>query len=90
MKRIVTAVVVLASMSSFAAVTVRYHNGDSQKHTFNAVCSGSKYTVTFDASTTSSTTIQGSAPCKVTHGGGEITLNGDEKLEIKDGKISKQ
>lgn len=89
MKRIIATVAVLASMSSFAAVTVRYHNGDSKKHTFDALCSGSKYTVSFDASTTSSVTIQGSGPCEVTHGGGKISLSGGENLEIKDGKISK-
>ena len=77
----------LVSLTASAAVTVSYYNRDSQKHTFEALCSGSKYTVSFDGSTTSSVTIQGSGPCKVQHQGGSVTLNGGEKLEIKDGKI---
>lgn len=79
----------LLSLSASAAVTVRYHNGDSQKHVFSAVCSGSKYTVTFDASTTGSTTIQGSGPCKVSTPGGEVELKQDDKIEIKNGTIKK-
>jgi hypothetical protein len=77
----------LVALTAQAAVTVRYHNGDSQKHTFQAVCSGSNYTVTFDASTTGSTTIQGSAPCVVKSQGGDVTLKGGENVEIKNGKI---
>ncbi len=73
----------LWALSADAAVTVRYYNRDSQKRTFEATCSGSKYTVTFDGSTTSSTTIQGSAPCQV----GGVSLKGGENIEIKDGKI---
>lgn len=71
-----------------AAVTVDYYNKDSKDYTFDAVCSGSKYTLSVRSSTTGASTIQGSAPCKVQHAGGEITLNGGEKIEIKDGKIS--
>ena len=36
---------------------------------------------------TGAATIQGSSPCVVKHDGGEITLKGDEKIEIKDGVI---
>jgi hypothetical protein len=85
------AVFVLASTAvAHAAVTVRYHNGDSKKHTFDAVCSGSKATLVTDGNTTGTATIQGSGPCKVKHAGGEIELKGGEQLEIKDGKISKK
>lgn len=77
----------LAALTAEAAVTVRYHNGDSQKHTFDAVCSGSKTSVTFDASTTGSATIQGSADCIVKFQGGEVKLKGGENIEIKNGKI---
>ena len=77
----------LFSLTASAAVTVRYYNRDSRKYTFDAVCSGSKYTVTFDGSTTSSTTIQGSGPCKVKDAGGEVELKGGEHIEIKDGRI---
>lgn len=71
-----------------AAVTVRYHNGDSQKHVFEAVCSGSKSKLETSGNTTGSATIQGSGPCKVSHAGGTIELRGGEQLEIKNGKIS--
>lgn len=74
--------------SALAAVTVQYHNGDSQRHTFDAVCSGSKASLVTDGNTTGTATIQGSGPCKVKHAGGEVELKGGEKLEIKDGKIS--
>ena len=75
--------ITLCALTADAAVTVRYYNRDSQKHTFEATCSGSKYTVSFDGSTTSSVTIQGSAPCHV----GGVTLKGGENIELKDGKI---
>lgn len=77
----------LFALSADAAVTVRYHNGDSKKYTFEAVCSGSHTSVTFDGSTTASATIQGSGPCKVKDAGGEVTLKGNETIEIKDGRI---
>ncbi len=79
----------LISLSASAAITVTYHNGDSKDHKFDAICSGSKYEVKFDHSTTGSATIQGSGPCTVKHAGGEIKLNQGDKIEIKDGKISK-
>ena len=78
----------LASSFAFAAVTVRYYNKDSKNYEWPAKCSGSKYTVKFTSSTTGSTTIQGSAPCVVKAPGGEVTLEGGEKIEIKDGKIT--
>jgi hypothetical protein len=77
----------LFSLAADAAVTVRYYNRDSKKYTFDATCSGSHTTVTFDGSTTSSSTIQGSGPCKVKDAGGEVTLKGGENIEIKDGRI---
>lgn len=79
----------LLSLSASAAVTVRYYNKDSQKHTFTAICSGSKTSVTFDASTTSSTTIQGSGPCKVETTHGIVELKQDDKIEIHNGAIKK-
>lgn len=88
MKQLMLAAALLTSASAFAAVTVRYHNGDSSKHTFDAVCSGSKSQLVTDSSTTGSATIQGSGPCKVSHAGGTVELKGGEQIEIKDGKIS--
>lgn len=84
----VFALIMMFAGTAFAAVTVRYYNKDSKTHTFEAVCSGSKKKVTFKASTTSSTTIQGSGPCKVKTSAGEVTLKGGEKIEIKNGKIT--
>ena len=92
LKTLALSLVILALLAgtAFAYVTVRYHNSDSQKHTFNAVCSGSSYTLEVDASTTASYTIQGSSPCKVKHAGGEIELKGGENIEIKNGVITIQ
>lgn len=71
-----------------AAVTVEYHNGDSKNYEWPAKCSGSSYTVKFSSNTTGATTIQGSSPCVVKAPGGEVTLKGGEKIDIKDGKIT--
>jgi len=88
MKRLIVLAALVSSASAFAAVTVRYHNGDSSKHTFDAVCSGSKSQLVTDGNTTGSATIQGSGPCKVTHAGGTVELKGGENIDIKDGKIA--
>lgn len=87
MLRLIAPFALFAATAS-AAVTVDYYNKDSEAHSFEAVCSGSKYTLEVRGSTTGATTLQGSAPCKVKHAGGEITLTGGEKIEIKDGKIT--
>jgi hypothetical protein len=83
------AVGVFFTVNAFAAVTVRYYNKDSKQYVWNAVCSGTNLTVTFDSSRTSSTTIQGSGPCTVkTDSGDTVTLNDGANIEIKDGKIT--
>lgn len=82
------AAVAFTASTAYAAVTVRYYNKDSQSHTFQAVCSGAKHELKVSGSTTGSSTIQGSAPCKVTHAGGTVELKGGENIEIKDGKIT--
>ncbi len=82
------AFVLLFCVNAFAAVTVRYYNKDSQAYTWDAVCSGTKLTVTFDASRTSSTTIQGSGPCTVHTGNGDVTLADGANITISGGKIS--
>lgn len=87
LSRLAIAAVTLFSLTASAAVTVQYYNRDSKKHEFVATCSGSKSKAVFDSSTTSSYTIQGSGPCVVQTGGGDVTLKGGEKIEIKDGKI---
>ena len=90
MKRLMLAAV-LVSSSAFASMTLRYENKDSKAYAAEAVCSGSKQDpVKFSASTTSSVSIQGSAPCKVSLGGETITFDGDANITIKDGKLSKK
>ncbi|MBP6633459.1 MAG: hypothetical protein KA297_28830, partial [Kofleriaceae bacterium] len=42
----------LAASPAVASVYVKYYNKDSKKHVFDATCSGSKYKVEFNASTT--------------------------------------
>jgi hypothetical protein len=83
------AFVLLYSVNALAAVTVRYYNKDSKAYTWNAVCSGTNLTVTFDASRTASTTIQGSGPCVVkTDSGDSVTLGDGVNIEIQDGKVT--
>jgi hypothetical protein len=71
-------------------VTVRYYNKDSTAYTWDAVCSGTHLTVTFDSSRTSSTTIQGSGPCTVKTGSGDVTLSDGANIVIQGGKITVQ
>jgi hypothetical protein len=84
---LIMAALTFASLTASAAVTVRYYNHDSQKYEFQATCSGSKYPAIFDSSRTSSYTIQGSGPCTVHTGAGDVTLKDGDNIEIKDGKI---
>ena len=71
------------------AMTLAYENNDSHAYAAEAVCSGSKQDpVKFSASTTSSVSIQGSSPCKLTLNGATYEFTGDAKTLIKDGKIS--
>jgi hypothetical protein len=80
---------VLMCFSASAAITVDYENKDSKEYKWEAVCSGSKTSgVTFKGSTTSASSIQGSAPCTVKTDGGDVVLKGGEKILIKDGKIT--
>ncbi len=90
MKKFITVIlaIVFTSSIAWAAVTVRYHNGDSKDYEWDAVCHGSKYKVKFSHSTTSSTTIQGSSPCTVKTPAGDVVLKGGENIEIKNGKIT--
>ena len=91
MKHLLTLAVLVVSSSAFASMTLRYENKDSKAYSAEAVCSGSKQDpVQFSASTTSSVSIQGSSPCKVTLNGETITFTGDAHVTIKDGKLTKQ
>ena len=90
MKNLILAAV-LVSSSAFASMTIRYENKDSKAYEASAVCSGSSQDpVKFSSSTTSSVSIQGSTPCKVTLNGTTITFDGDANVIIKDGKMSKK
>jgi hypothetical protein len=81
--------VALVSVPAFASMTLRYENKDSKAYAAEAICSGSKQDpVKFSSSTTSSVSIQGSSPCKVTLNGQTTTFTGDANITIKDGKIS--
>ncbi|MGN6104898.1 MAG: hypothetical protein ACTHU0_07335 [Kofleriaceae bacterium] len=83
------AVATLFSASvAWASMTIRYYNEDSQDYAWDATCSGSKYKVKFDKSKTSSVSIQGSTPCTIHTGNGDVTFKGDAKIRIKNGKIT--
>lgn len=74
--------------TSFAAITIRYYNKDSKSYTFKVNMDGSTKEVTFDASKTSSVTIQGSGTyCKIETSCGTIEIKDGASIEIKDGCI---
>jgi hypothetical protein len=78
------------TVSSFAAVTIRYYNKDSKSHTFKVKIDGSYKEVTFDASKTGDVTIQGGATeCIIYTSCGEVTIKAGASIEIKDGCIKK-
>lgn len=68
-----------------AAVTVDYRNHDSVERVFEAICSGSRASITFEGGTTGAATMQGSAPCKIRSGDRDVELRGGEDVEIRDG-----
>jgi hypothetical protein len=85
---LLSALVLATAGSSFAAVTIRYYNKDSKSHTFTVKIDGSSKEVTFDASKTSSVTIQGGAKtCIIETSCGKIEVKDGANIEIKDGCI---
>ncbi len=74
--------------TALAAVTVQYSNTDSTTYEWEAICGGTHLKVKFNSHTTSTTTIQGSAPCVIKTPSGDVTVKGGEKLDIKNGKIT--
>lgn len=88
-KLIILSVLMLVSFtSSFAAVTIRYYNKDSKSYTFKVNLDGNSKEVTFDASKTSSVTVQGSGTvCKIETSCGTIEIKDGMSIEIKDGCI---
>lgn len=92
MKKLICTVAVLTffATTAFSAVTIRYYNKDSKSVTFKVKIDGSWKEVTFDGSKTSSVTIQGGATeCIIVTSCGEVKIKTDDKIEIKDGCISK-
>lgn len=72
-----------------ASVYIKYYNADSKTYKFDVKIAGTKTTVEFGASRTSSVTIQGgSTECIVYTSCGEIKLVTDVKITIKNGCIT--
>jgi len=94
MKRLIKSFAMLMVMlfiisTTNAAVTLRYYNKDSKKHTMTVKISGSTKEVTFESSRTSSVTIQGSATtATIITSFGKIEVKDGDNIEIKDGKIT--
>lgn len=80
----------LVASTAWAGVYVRYHNDDGVDYKWQAVCHGSTYTVEFGSSRTADATIQGDSPCVLETPKGKVTLQGGERIEIKDGKVTIQ
>ncbi len=71
-----------------ASVYVKYYNKDSQKYVWKVKMNGLTKEVTFDGSTTSAATIQGSGTtCIVETPCGNIELKDNMKIEISKGCI---
>jgi len=96
MRRILKTFAVVIALLFFvstvnAAVTLRYYNKDSKKHTMTVKMSGSKKEVTFESSRTASVTIQGSATkATIITSHGKVEVEDGDNIEIKDGKITVQ
>ncbi|WP_109832618.1 hypothetical protein [Reichenbachiella versicolor] len=87
-KLLVIALVFSASIAQ-AGVTLRYYNKDSKDWTFDVKISGSSKTVEFNSSRTSSVTIQGgNDKAEIKTECGWITVEDDDRIEIKDGCIT--
>jgi hypothetical protein len=74
--------------SASASVYIKYYNKDSQKYVWKVQMDGLTKEVTFNGSTTSASTIQGSGklatietPC------GKVEIKDDSKIEINKGCI---
>ncbi len=81
----------LATFSIHASVYLRYYNKDSKTYKFEVKIAGSTKTVEFGSSKTSSVTIQGgSEKAEIKTECGWVTVNDDDKIEIKDGCITIQ
>lgn len=78
------------SISSFGSVKIHYFNKDSKSQTFKVKIDGSYTEVTFAPNKTSNITVPGSATeCIIYTSCGEVTINGGDKIEIRNGCIKK-
>jgi hypothetical protein len=76
---------------SIASVYIKYYNKDSQKHVMKVQMDGNTKEVTFNGSTTSATTIQGSGKAATIETAcGKVEVKDDAKIEIKEGCIKFQ
>lgn len=74
--------------SASASVYIKYFNKDSQKHVFKVQMDGLTKEVTFNASTTSASTIQGSGRvATIETSCGKVEVKDDSKIEINKGCI---
>ena len=91
MKKILSFLLVMLVFagSVAAAVTLRYYNKDSKSYTFKVKIAGSSTTVVFDASKTSSVTIQGgSEEAVISCECGDVKVKQGDQIEIKNGCIT--
>ncbi|AFY96668.1 hypothetical protein [Chamaesiphon minutus] len=80
--------ILLLPSSSFASVYIKYYNKESQKYVFKVQMDGMTKEVTFNGSTTSASTIQGSGRKAVIETScGKVDITDDSKIEIKNGCI---
>ncbi len=80
---------VFLQVSTFAGVTLRYSNRDSQAYEFSVKISGSSKTVYFQKSSTTSVTIQGgSDEAVIKTSNGDVKVEDGDTIEIKNGKIT--
>lgn len=86
-KNFLFAVVAVATIgTAFSAVTIRYTNKDSKSHQMRVAIDGSQKAVTFDASRTSSVTIQGTATKAIIETScGRIEVKDGSSVEISNG-----
>ncbi len=71
---------------SFADVYIKYYNKDSQKHVMKVQMNGLTKEVTFNGSTTSAATIQGSGTTSnIETLCGKVEVKHESKIEIKNG-----
>lgn len=87
-KIILTLSIAAVACNAFGAVTIKYYNRDSKSYKMVVKMDGSTKDVTFDASKTSTVTIQGgSTSCFIETSCGKVEVKDGVKVEIKDGCI---